>query len=290
MTKICRFNHDRIGLVEGDEIVDVTAALDVLPSARWPLPTSDLLIANLDAVLAAAGKLRATAPRLPLASVTLLSPVANPPKVIAAPVNYLKHQDEANADGGVNFAKDVKTIKEYGLFLKANSSVVGTGEGVEIAYPERRTDHEVELVVVIGKGGRNIAREDTLGHVAGYCLGLDMTLRGTEDRSLRKSLDTFSVVGPWLVTPDEIADPNALAMTLDVDGAPRQRANTRDLIFDVQQLIEYASAYYTLAPGDIIFTGTPEGVGPVEAGEVMACSIEGIGAVEVAVRQAARQY
>lgn len=210
--------------------------------------------------------------------------MANPPKVIAAPVNYLKHQAEANADSGKNFEKDVKTIDHYGLFLKAGTSVVGVGEGVRIDFPDRRTDHEIELVAVIGKGGRNISRERALDHVAGYCLGLDMTIRGPEDRSLRKSLDSFSVLGPWLVTSDEIADPNALDMRLSVNGDVRQAASTSDLIFDVEKLIAYASRHYTLMPGDVIFTGTPEGVGPVVAGDRIDVSIACIGEATIMVR------
>lgn len=282
--KICRFNDDLVGWIEGDYVYDVTAATRILPSVKWPVPAGDLLVEHLDAVLAEARELKNGAQRYPVDSVRYLSPVATPSKIIAAPVNYLKHQAEANADGGKNFALDVKTIDHYGLFLKANSSLVGTGEGVEIAFPDRRTDHEIELVVVIGRGGRHIRRDDALNHVAGYALGLDMTLRGPEDRSLRKSLDTFSVVGPWLVTPDEVGDPNVLDFSLDVNGEPRQVANTRDLIFDVEQLISYASMHYTLNPGDLIFTGTPEGVGPVEPGDRISCQIEKIGAAAIEVR------
>jgi len=286
MTRVCRFNDNRFGIVEGSEVVDVTAALHVLPSVRWPIASSDLLVEHLDSVLKAAIPLMPRGERHPVDSVRFLSPVANPSKVMAAPVNYLKHQAEANADGGKNFAKDVKTIDEYGLFLKATSSIVGFGEGVEIAYPERRTDHEIELVAVIGKGGRRISRQQAAKHIAGYCLGLDMTLRGTEDRSLRKSLDSFAVVGPWLVTADEVSNPNALALSLDVNGQRRQQATTADLIFDVFRLVEYASAFYTLYPGDLIFTGTPEGVGPVVAGDTINCAIEGIAAARILVRRA----
>jgi len=283
MTRLCRFNDNRLGLVEGDRVFDVTPALDVLPAVRWPVPAVDLLIAHLAPVLARAAALRAGAASLAVADVRFLSPVANPPKVIAAPVNYLKHQAEAIADGGRNFARDVKTIEQYGLFLKSSTSVIGTGEAVPIAFPERRTDHEIELVVVIGKGGRAIARDDALAHVAGYALGLDITVRGPEDRSLRKSLDGFSVIGPWLVTADAVPDPDALALRLDVNGAPRQRANTRDLIFDVRRLIEYASTFYTLNAGDVLFTGTPEGVGPIAPGDLMRYEIEQIGAAETRV-------
>jgi 2-keto-4-pentenoate hydratase/2-oxohepta-3-ene-1,7-dioic acid hydratase in catechol pathway len=212
-----------------------------------------------------------------------LSPVANPPRIIAAPVNYLLHQVEANADGGVNFATDVKTIKDYGLFLKSSTSIVGSSEGVRIDFPQRRNDHEIELVVVIGREGRHICQGDALEYIAGYAIGLDMTVRGSEDRSLRKSPDTFSVLGPWLTTRDEIPDPNNLRMSLLVNGVLRQQATTRDLIFSVQRLIEFASTFYRLHPGDLIYTGTPEGVGPVIAGDVMTCTIGGLGTMTVAV-------
>ncbi len=203
--------------------------------------------------------------------------------MIAAPVNYLRHQAEANADGGVHFEKDVKTVAHYGLFLKSSTSVVGTSAGVKLRFPDRRNDHEIELVAVIGKPGRNIPRERALEHVCGYTLGLDMTVRGPEDRSLRKSLDGFSVLGPWLVTAEEIPDPNNLGLELRVNGELRQKASTRELLFDVQRLIEYASSHYALCPGDVIFTGTPEGVGPVKAGDIMRCSIERIAEVDVHV-------
>lgn len=281
--KLCRFNGDRLGLVEGEFVLDVTPALDVLPSVRWPVPAGDLLIAHIDEVIAAALRLRGRAPRMQVTEVQFDAPVANPTKLIAAPVNYLKHQAEANADGGKNFDKDVKTIEHYGLFLKSNASLVGPSRGVDVKFADRRTDHEIELVVIIGRGGRDIPRADALEHVAGYSLGLDMTIRGSEDRSLRKSMDTFSVVGPWLVTRDEVADPNALQMRLEVNGDVRQHASTADLIFNVEHLIEYASKFYTLYPGDVIFTGTPEGVGPVKPGDVMYCSIESVGAMNVRV-------
>jgi 2,4-diketo-3-deoxy-L-fuconate hydrolase len=281
--KLCRFDHNQLGVVEGEQIADVSSALDVIPSARYPLPCADLLVLHLHAVRAAVTELLPKAPRLPLQSVRLLSPVANPPRIIAAPVNYLLHQAEANADGGANFAIDVKTIVDYGLFLKSSTSLVGPSEGVMIDFPQRRNDHEIELVVVIGREGRHIPQDHALEYVAGYAVGLDMTVRGPEDRSLRKSPDTFSVLGPWLTTRDEIPDPNNLPMSLLVNGVLRQQATTRDLIFGVQRLIEFASTFYRLHPGDLIYTGTPEGVGPVVAGDVMTCTIQGLGTMIVAV-------
>jgi 2-keto-4-pentenoate hydratase/2-oxohepta-3-ene-1,7-dioic acid hydratase in catechol pathway len=282
--RICRFDGDRVGLVEGDVVRDVSSVLDRLPAVRWPIPPGDLLVAHLDELRPEMERLAAEAEPVPLPRVTLKSPVANPAKILAAPVNYRKHLEESRADSGIHFGRDIKTIADYGLFFKAPSSLVGPGEGVLIDRPERRTDHEIELAAVIGRPGRNIPEGEALQHVAGYAIGLDMVIRGTEDRSYRKSLDTFSVLGPWLVTADEIDDPGALDFELKVNGESRQKANTRELVWDVPRLIAYASAAYTLQPGDIIMTGTPEGVGPVEPGDVMECWIEGIGGMKVEVR------
>lgn len=281
--RFCRFNDDRLGVVQGDLVRDVTHVLEELPALRWPFPQGDLLIANLYRLRPAMEAAAGSAPAVPLAQVKLLSPVANAGKVVAAPVNYQLHLDEARADGQINFGTHVKTINEVGVFLKASSSIIGAGEIVVADWRDRRIDHEIELALVIGKRGFRIEEADALAHVAGYLIGLDMTIRGPEERSYRKSLDTFTVLGPWLVTADEIADPNNLAFALTVDGQDRQNANTRDLIFNVQQLIAYASRAYTLHPGDIIMTGTPEGVGPVEPGNVMHARIEGIGSMDVRV-------
>jgi 2-keto-4-pentenoate hydratase/2-oxohepta-3-ene-1,7-dioic acid hydratase in catechol pathway len=113
-----------------------------------------------------------------------------------------------------------------------------------------------------------------------------MTVRGVEDRSMRKACDGYSVLGPWLVTADEIDDPDALELSISVNGEARQRSTTGDQIFDCRRLIEYATSFYTLYPGDVIMTGTPEGVGPVRPGDVMHCEIERIGAMDVVVRAA----
>ncbi len=283
--KICRFNDDRLGLVEGDEVIDVTGALEAIPAYGWPAPAGDALIANLDAVLGRARNLASSGVRHALSGVLLRSPVANPNKVIGAPVNYYAHQEEAINDKGVSFGREIKTIDHYGLFLK-NTVLVGPGEGVALHFPDRRNDHEIELSLVIGRGGKDIPYEHALDHVAGYSIGLDMTVRGTEERSLRKAIDTYSVLGPWLVTADEIADPDKLDFSIHVGAEERQNSNTDKLIFDCRKLISYASSFYTLYPGDVIMTGTPEGVGPVVPGDTMHCYCEGIGRMDVAVRAA----
>jgi 2,4-diketo-3-deoxy-L-fuconate hydrolase len=282
--RLCRYDDDRIGLVRGGEIFDATLALEMLPPLNWPVPQGDHLIANLEALRPALESAADESRPVPVDSVSLKSPIANPGKIIGAPVNYHKHQEEAIADAAINLGREIKTIDTYGLFMKANTSLVGPGDGVALRFADRRNDHEVELAMVIGQGGSDIARADALGHVAAYAIGLDMTVRGTEDRSLRKGIDSYSVLGPWLVTADEIADPDSLEFELRVNGSVRQASNTDQLIFDCARLIEYASSFMTLYPGDIIMTGTPEGVGPVEPGDVMQASITGIGAMSVAVR------
>jgi 2,4-didehydro-3-deoxy-L-rhamnonate hydrolase len=282
--RICRFDDNRLGVVEADRVYDVTSALDRLPPLRWPLPHGDHFMRNFDRLRPEIEQLAKDASGRALEEVKLLSPVANPGKILAAPVNYQKHLEESRADQGINFGGEVKTIADYGLFFKAPSSLVGPGEGVVADRPDRRTDHEIELAVVIGESGRRIPESEALSHVAGYAIGLDMTIRGTEDRSFRKSLDTFTVLGPWMVTADEIGDPGSLALELRVNGEPRQASNTRLLVWGVPRLISYASSAYTLHPGDVILTGTPEGVSPVVPGDQIQAWIERIGGMDVEVR------
>ncbi len=283
--KLCRFDDNRLGLVEDETVADVSAALDILPTVRWPAPHGDRLIANLDAIRAEVERIAGAAKRVALSEVRLLSPVANPTKVIGAPVNYLAHKDEAAADQGVSFGRDIKSIDEYGLFLKS-PVLVGPSEGVALHFTDRRNDHEVEISAIIGKQGKNVARENALDHIAAYAIGLDMTVRGTEERSLRKAIDSYSVLGPWLVTADEIGDPDNLDFSIHVGDELRQKSNTSMLIFDMRRLVEYGSSYYTLYPGDVIMTGTPEGVGPVQPGDVMHCWAEKLGRMDIPVRAA----
>jgi 2,4-didehydro-3-deoxy-L-rhamnonate hydrolase len=286
--RFCRFNKDRLGLVEGATVKDVTAALDVLPSHRYPLPTHDVFIANLEAVVSRVRSIAPGAMAQPLDRVRLLSPVANPGKIIAAPVNYEKHLAEVRTDSQLSASNpgNTLTIHNAGLFLKATSSLVGPGSGVVIRKPDRRTDHEVELVIVIGRTADRVSSDEAMACVAGYAIGLDISIRGSEDRSFRKSADTYSVLGPWLVTADEMPRPGALDLQLAVNGTIRQQSNTSHMILSVPQLIALASSIYTLHPGDLIFTGTPEGVSPIEAGDRITATIEQIGSMEVVTRAA----
>jgi 2-keto-4-pentenoate hydratase/2-oxohepta-3-ene-1,7-dioic acid hydratase in catechol pathway len=289
--RFCRFDEGRLGLVEGDTIKDVTAALDVLPSSRYPYPQHDVLIANLDAVADRARTIARDVPSVPVDRVTLLSPVANPGKIIAAPVNYEKHLSEVRDNPQLhgNNPGHTFTIHSAGLFLKATSSLVGAGQGIVVRCAKRRTDHEVELAVVIGRTASRVSRQEALSFVAGYSIGLDISIRGSEDRSFRKSPDSYSVLGPWLVTADEIPDPGALDLQITVNGQLRQQSNTKYMILGVPELIEMASAFYTLQPGDLLFTGTPEGVSPIEAGDRIVATIDRIGTMTVVTRADAQR-
>ncbi|MBI4888050.1 MAG: fumarylacetoacetate hydrolase family protein [Acidobacteria bacterium] len=284
--RVCRFGEGRLGLVEGQSVRDVTAALDVLPSYRYPLPGHDPLVAHLALVRARIEAIGPQAPVLPLSEVTLLSPVANPGKIIAAPVNYQKHLDEVKSDSQIHAGNPAHTItiQQAGVFLKATSSLVGPGEGIVVRKPDRRTDHEVELAFVIGRTASNVSRSEALGYVAGYAIGLDVTIRGSEDRSLRKSPDSYTVLGPWLVTADEVPDPGSLDLEISVNGERRQQSNTKYLILGVAELVELASSFYTLHPGDVVLTGTPEGVSPIGPGDRIVATIARIGTMEVEVR------
>jgi 2,4-diketo-3-deoxy-L-fuconate hydrolase len=292
--RLCRFNDNRIGVVRGDRVHDVTGILDRLEPFRYPAPVGDRLISNLDAWRPEIEALADKSVSLPVGEARFLSPVANPSKIIGVPTNYQAHRAEMAADKTIPSNSKARTeagvslvgaqmVVDQGFFLKANSSLVGPSEGVTIRFPDRRNDHEAELGLVIGKRGSDIAEADALDYVAGYALALDMVVRGKEDRSFRKSIDTYSVLGPWLVTRDEIADCETLDFSLWVNDELRQKSNTSDMIMKVRQQIALASSFYTLLPGDIIMTGTCSGVGRVAPGDVMTFEMQGIGRMKVPV-------
>jgi 2-keto-4-pentenoate hydratase/2-oxohepta-3-ene-1,7-dioic acid hydratase in catechol pathway len=281
--KICRFNHDRLGLVKDDQVYDVTDVLERLPLRRWPEPLGDQLIANFDDIVGALRTRTLTSAACTVAEAFFQNPVPNASKIVAAPVNYENHLAEARLST-IGHGKDVQRIAKAGLFLKSTSSLVGASDGVELRFPDRRSDHEIELVAIIGRTCNEIAPDDALSYVAAYTMGLDMSLRGKEDRSFRKSLDSYTVIGPWLVTADEIPHPENLALEIRVNGEIKQKSRTSEQLAPMKALVSWASMWYTLYPGDIIMSGTPEGISQVQDGDVMDCAIEKIGTMRVKVR------
>ena len=283
--KLCRYAPDRVGVIRGAAVHDVSAIVEKLPRYGWPYPAHDVLIAQLGALRAEIEKLADRARPRPLAEVELLSPVANPGKVVVAGTNYADHIEEAARDQTIAHGRQVnRSLEEKGVFVKATSSIVGPSQGVAQRFPERRNDHEVELCAVIGRAANRVSAERAFDYVAGYTIGLDMTVRGTEHPGLRKSIDSYTVLGPCLVTADELGDPQALELKLWVNGEQRQGSSTRHMISGIARLIEYASQFYTLHPGDVLMTGTPAGVSPVKPGDVMEAEIERIGRMRVVVR------
>ncbi|MFQ3301670.1 MAG: 2-keto-4-pentenoate hydratase/2-oxohepta-3-ene-1,7-dioic acid hydratase in catechol pathway [Planktomarina sp.] len=214
--------------------------------------------------------------------------VGNIGKFLCIGLNYSDHAAETGA----------KIPEHPILFFKANSAIVGAYDDVVMPRGSEQTDWEVELGVVIGKTTKYVSKEDALGHVAGYCIVNDVSERHfqanlTGQWTKGKSCDTFGPTGPWLVTRDEVEDPQNLNMSLDVNGKRMQTGNTATMIFTVAEIIEHLSQLFTLHPGDVITTGTPPGVGlgikptPVflKKGDVMELSIEGLGQQRQKVNQ-----
>jgi 2-keto-4-pentenoate hydratase/2-oxohepta-3-ene-1,7-dioic acid hydratase in catechol pathway len=272
MMRLALFNKGRLGLVDGDDIVDVTEQL-AGPGTSGAAGALHRHIENVARGGAASIDLTGCA-RLPLTEAVLEAPLPRPGKIVGAPVNYLDHQAEMEY---------TTSVADLGVFLKANSSVIGPGQDIVLPYADKRTDQEGELGVVIGRTAAHVGADDALGHVFGYTCVLDITVRSGEDRSTRKSFDTFTPIGPWIVTADEIPDPDSLGLRCDVGGTTRQRTNTTDLIFGVRELIAYTSSVMTLHPGDVIATGTPAGVGPLSHGDCVVLEIERVGRLEVGV-------
>jgi 2,4-didehydro-3-deoxy-L-rhamnonate hydrolase len=287
--KLCRYDDDRLGVVRGDLVHDVTEAqTEIRKSAPYAMK-GDAVIAALPQWRERIERMADKAAGKPIAQLKLLPPVARPTKLTCAPTNYQAHIEEmakAASQAGSQIVRGHSSkILEAGMFLKANSALVGPSEGVPIRFPDRRNDHEIELVMVIGKTGSDISQAQALDHVAGYCLGLDMTVRGREDRSFRKSVDGYAVLGPWFVTADELPNPDAVPISLTVNGEKRQDSNTSQLIYSCRRLIEFASEFYTLYPGDLVYTGTPDGVGPVKPGDVIVGrSAPVLGELKITVR------
>ncbi|MDX3906327.1 MAG: fumarylacetoacetate hydrolase family protein [Pigmentiphaga sp.] len=274
--KLVTYNGGHLGVVTARGVVDVTDLAGV-PADFWPPIGMSRLIAQFPRLAPEIRRRSIEAAAVPLDSVRLGPPQPRPGNLIAYPANFEAHRDEMRSP---------YRASSRGFFLKATSSICGPADDIELPdIPLREIHHECEFGIVIGRGGRGIGRAEAMSHVFGYCCLIDMTVRGDEERVMRKSYDTFTPIGPWLVTADEVPDPHAMALRLSVNGQVRQQANTRDLILDIPGMIEMASSVMTLQPGDLIASGTPAGVGPLRAGDTVSIEVEGLGAMALAVRQ-----
>ena len=270
--RLATFDDDRVGVVLDQSIIDVTERV-----REWVGPGRS----SMRRLIAGWGEARAASltegmPAIPLSTVTLRAPVPDPSKILAAPVNYRDHQSEMQQEWHVS---------GLGLFLKAPSSIADPGSTVSLPYHDRRFDQEGELACVIGRRARRISPDQALSHIFGYTGALDITMRGGEDRSTRKSFETFTPLGPWIVTADEFGTPDDVDLRCWVSDDLRQDANTRDLIWDVAKLVSYASWISPLEPGDVLITGTPAGVGPLTDGDTIRLELSRLGApLEMRVR------
>jgi len=268
--RIARFEHAGTiagGVVEDDEVVDL--------GPRAPI---DLLADGIDALTA---MVRTATTRRPLADVRLLAPVPCPSKFLAIGINYADHIRETG--------RDAPTFPIF--FNKQVSCVTGPHDPIVIPRVSSDVDYEGELGIVIGRECRNVPAAEALAHVAGFVVINDVTVRDWQYKSptwtLGKSFDTHGPTGPWIVTPDEVGDPQDLRLRTLLNGKVMQDESTAEMVFDCAAQIETLSTACTLVPGDLISTGTPSGVGfvrqpPVflQAGDVVRIEIDGVGAIE----------
>lgn len=260
----------RTGIVVGDQIIDSGVAGTMIDLIRdW-----EALKTGLEAKAAAGAG-------VPLASVKLEAPVQRPGKIFAIGLNYADHIEESK----------MGTPERQVWFTKAQTSVNGPYDPIEIARTTATADYEVELVAVIGTGGKHVPAGDAPAAIFGYCVGNDMTERMWQHAgpqwSLGKSFDTHAPMGPWIVTADEVGDPHDLAIRCFVNGEKRQDSNTKHLVFNIWQQVEHLSVGMTLEPGDCLFTGTPGGIGAamdprqfLQPGDVVRCEIDKLGHIE----------
>jgi 2-keto-4-pentenoate hydratase/2-oxohepta-3-ene-1,7-dioic acid hydratase in catechol pathway len=277
--KLARFdngNGPRLGLVEDDTIADLT-------TGGLSFPTMLALIAGGDAALDEVRAVARVAPRFDLASVRLLAPLERPGKYLAIGMNYAKHLEEARRLG-------VARAKHQTWFNKQTTCISGPFDAIDPGVTEK-LDYEVELAAVIGRSAKSVSEADAPQHVFGYLVANDVSARDwqfhTPTFTIGKSFDTHGPIGPWIVTADEIGDPHDLRLRSWVNGAARQDNNTGNMIHNLWVQIAYLSTAFTLETGDLIATGTPEGVGvgmepPVflQPGDVVRCEIDRIGAIE----------
>ncbi len=282
--KLVRFSVNgaaRVGVVVGDGIVDVAAHLPQFATMAAVIAAGQ---AGLDQIETACG---AAARAVPLADAHLLAPVERPGKYLAIGMNYAKHLEESDKLG-------VARSKYQTWFNKQTTCLSGPYDEIDPGVTEK-LDYECELGLVIGTAAKHVKAADALSHVFGYFVANDVSARDwqfhTPTFTMGKSFDTHGPIGPWIVTADEVPDPHNLDLRTFVNGERRQSSNTGLMINRIDAQIEYLSTAFTLEPGDLIATGTPEGVGVgmepqvfLKAGDVVRCEIDGIGAIENKVK------
>ena len=287
--KLAIFDAQRLGVVTDRGVADVTRALP-WPHDEDPLTTGwwRRLCRDLAAVQPALAEAAEHAEERRLGEIRLGAPVLGPSKIVAAASNYAGHVTEMREVQRRTLGRVEQWMMEFDVFLKAPSAICGPADDIVLPPAEIAAGHEIhhesELVAVVGAGGKDITPAEALSRLAGYTIGLDITVRSAADRSRRKSYDTFSPLGPWLTTTDEAGDPGDLVIELERNGVLQQKVHTSSMLVPVAEIVAYASSVMTLLPGDVIFTGAPPGVGRIAAGDTLRTRISRLGEMELRVR------
>ena len=289
--QIVLYDDHRLGVLAHGGVRDISTVID----ERWrgtPYATN-ALIACWDEVALRVAELAVAGTATPLSQVRLLPPVPCPRQLFAAPLNYRRHVAEmVDSTHAPDALRPSDSPSDLGFFVKATGSISGPNDAVELPpLVDRSFHHEVELGVVVGRKLRGLQPDDARDCIFGYLCLLDITMRTEgahqEERTLRKSFETFTPIGPVITTADEVPDPTNLRLRLWVNDELRQDANTADLIVGVDELLAQASQVVTLHPGDIYATGTPDGVGPILPGDMIRAEVESVGTLEVPVERRA---
>lgn len=291
--KICHYNSKQAGAVVGDNVYSIGEALlkaGHLRNGYTMLEVIDAL-ANQPAAIQCARNALQAGSSVPLKSVKLLAPIFNPPSLWAAAANYKAHQQEMRGRMGSSdrsaLSKD-ELMAEF--FLKPTSSIVGPGGTVIIPKISKDVDFECELCAVVGKKARYVSEEKALDYIFGYTICWDISQRDPwgrgrhNTRNIRKGFDTFTGLGPWIVTKDEIDEPQNLSIKVEQNGRLAMTAHTSDMICGLREHIRFLTSVLTLRSGDLITTGTPAGVKKLADGDHLRGSIEKIGEMELNVR------
>jgi 2-keto-4-pentenoate hydratase/2-oxohepta-3-ene-1,7-dioic acid hydratase in catechol pathway len=289
-----RNGQTRVGIVQGASIFDLCdSAKELGLSLEANLSIDRILSADLlGSIQNAEGKITSGKMYAPVGSVKLMSPVLSPEKILLVAVNYKSHSVESR----------IKQLKEPYFFAKFRNTLIGPEDPIVIPRISSDVDWEVELAAIIGKAGKSISRRNAFDYVAGYAVSNDVSFRDLQNSTLSpkgplgmnwvkgKGLDSSFPLGPWLVTKDQVSDPHKLSISLSVNGRRKQNSDTGQMLFKIDQLIEYVSADMTLRPGDIISTGTPEGVAAhtgepfLKDGDLVEATISEIGTLRNPVK------
>ena len=275
--KIVFFDEFKLGVLKGDSVVDVSRVVQDIPH----LGPQDIIRGVIERWGEFRPRLEAAAAQergVPLDRVRIRPPLPKPTNIVCMAVNYME-------DGTRSEPAPINA------FLKSPSAIIGDGDTMVLPdVPATIFEGEAEMAVIIGKRASHVSAANAMSYVFGYTNFIDGSARGLLPPGntfyQMKSRDTFAPLGPWLVTADEIADPNNLDLSIRVNGEVKQDSNTRYLVYNVERLIEFGSAMYTLHPGDVIMTGTPAGVSPVKPGDTLHAYVQGVGEGDIRIAPA----